>query len=46
MLAEALSLEDGALFRLDQAEGGVSVVDWLEGVPLLRAVNATLYSPP
>ncbi|MGH3018758.1 MAG: histidine phosphatase family protein [Gaiellaceae bacterium] len=44
-LAEALGLEDGALFRLDQAEGGVSVVDWLDGVPLLRVANATLYSP-
>lgn len=46
VLADALGVEDGALFRLDQAEGGVSVVDWLEGVPLLRAANATLYSPP
>jgi alpha-ribazole phosphatase len=45
VLAEALDLEDGALFRLDQAEGGVSVVDWLDGVPLLRVANATLYSP-
>ena len=34
-----------ALFRLDQAEGGVSVVDWLDGVPLVRTANATLYSP-
>jgi alpha-ribazole phosphatase len=46
VLAEALGLDYGALFRLDQAEGGVSVVDWLDGVPLLRAGNATLYSPP
>jgi alpha-ribazole phosphatase len=46
VLADALGLEDGALFRLDQAEGGVSVVDWLDGVPLVRAANATLYSPP
>ena len=46
VLAEALGLADGALFRLDQAEGGVSVVDWLQGAPLLRALNATLYSPP
>ena len=45
VLAEALDFEDGALFRLDQAEGGVSVVDWLEGVPLVRVANATLYSP-
>jgi broad specificity phosphatase PhoE len=45
MLADALGLEDGALFRLDQAEGGVSVVDWLDGIPLVRVANATLYSP-
>jgi broad specificity phosphatase PhoE len=45
VLAEALGLDDGALFRLDLSEGGVSVVDWLDGVPLLRAANATLYSP-
>jgi len=46
VLAEALGLEDGAAFCLDQAEGGVSVVDWLDGVPLVRVMNATLYSPP
>jgi alpha-ribazole phosphatase len=46
VLADALGLEDGALFRLDQAEGGVSVVDWLDGAPLVRVANATLYSPP
>jgi broad specificity phosphatase PhoE len=40
VLAEALGLEDGALFRLDQAAGGVSVVDWLDEVPLVRVVNA------
>lgn len=45
VLAEALGLDDGAVFRLDQSEGGVSVVDWRDGVPLLRAANATLYSP-
>ena len=45
VLAEALGLDDGALFRLDLSEGGVSVVDWLDGVPLLRVANATLYSP-
>ena len=45
VLAEALGLDDGAFFRLDLSEGGVSVVDWLDGVPLLRLANATLYSP-
>ena len=45
VLAEVLGLEDGALFSLDQAEGGVSVVDWVDGVPLVRVANTTLYSP-
>jgi probable phosphoglycerate mutase len=44
VLADALGLRDEAIFRLDQAFGGVSVVDWLEDVPLVRAVNALLYS--
>jgi alpha-ribazole phosphatase len=44
VLADALGIPDGALFRLDQAYGGVSVVDWVEGVPLVRVVNACLYS--
>jgi broad specificity phosphatase PhoE len=39
-LAEALGLTDGAIFRLDLAEGGVSVVDWLDDVPIVRVVNA------
>jgi broad specificity phosphatase PhoE len=42
VLADALGLPDGALFRLDQAHGGVSVVDWLDGTPLVRVVNASL----
>jgi broad specificity phosphatase PhoE len=40
VLAEALGLADGALFRLDQAYGGVSVVDWISGAPVVRLVNA------
>ena len=40
VLGDALGLTDGALFRLDQAHGGVSVVDWLGGVPVVRVVNA------
>jgi alpha-ribazole phosphatase len=46
VLGEALGLADGSLFRLDQAEGAVSVVDWIRGMPLVRSANATLYSPP
>jgi alpha-ribazole phosphatase len=40
VLADALGLADGAVFRLDQAYGGVSVVDWLPGTPVVRVVNA------
>jgi alpha-ribazole phosphatase len=44
VLADALGLADGAVFRLDQAYGGVSVVDWVGGAPVVRVVNAVLYS--
>ena len=44
VLADALGLPDGALFRLHQAYGGVTVIDWVEGTPVVRAVN--LYSAP
>jgi broad specificity phosphatase PhoE len=40
VLADALGLTDGALFRLDQVHGGVSVVDWLGETPVVRVVNA------
>ncbi len=43
-LADALGLADGAVFRLGQAYGGVSVVDWIEGAPVVPVVNAVLYS--
>ena len=44
VLADVLGLADDAVFRLDQAYGGLSVVDWVGGVPVVRAVNAVLYS--
>ncbi len=44
VLADALGLEDGAVFRLDQANGGLSVVDWRRGAAVVRVVNAVLYS--
>ena len=44
VLADALGLADEALFRLGQSHGGVSVVDWLEEAPVVRLVNAVLYS--
>ena len=44
VLADALGLADEAIFRLGQSHGGVSVVDWLEGAPVVRLVSAVLYS--
>jgi broad specificity phosphatase PhoE len=44
VLADALGLRDSALFRLDVAYGGISIVDWVEHSPVVRAVN--LYSAP
>jgi broad specificity phosphatase PhoE len=43
-LGEWLGMPDEAIFRLDQRFAAVNVVDWIEGVPLLRLVNG-LASP-
>jgi alpha-ribazole phosphatase len=40
-VAEWLSLRAEAVFRLDQSYGGVTIVDWLEGLPLIRVLNRT-----
>jgi broad specificity phosphatase PhoE len=40
ILADALGMEEDALFRLHQAYGGISVIDWFGELPLVRAVNA------
>jgi alpha-ribazole phosphatase len=40
IIAATLSMPDEALFRLDQAYGAVSVVDWFDEVPVVRVVNA------
>jgi alpha-ribazole phosphatase len=45
VLADALELPDRAFFRLDQPYGALSVVDWIEGVPVIRVAGADLYSP-
>jgi alpha-ribazole phosphatase len=45
VLAEVPGFENGAVFRLELAYGGLSVVDWAGGAPVVRAVNAVLYSP-
>lgn len=39
-LATWLELPDAAIFRIDQAYCGVTVVEWLDGVPIVRLVNA------
>jgi alpha-ribazole phosphatase len=38
-LAAWLGMPDEAIFRLDQRYGGVTIVDWLDGVPLVRLMN-------
>jgi alpha-ribazole phosphatase len=37
--AEWLSMPAEAIFRLDQRYGGVTIVDWLDGAPLVRLLN-------
>ena len=44
ILADALGLADADIFRLDQPLGAVSVVDWIEDVPIVRALNAAVES--
>lgn len=38
-LAAWLAIPDEAIFCLDQRYGGVTIVDWLDGVPLVRLMN-------
>lgn len=38
-VAEWLSMPDEAIFRLDQRYGGVTIVDWVDGAPLVRLLN-------
>lgn len=45
VLADTLDLPETAFFRLDQPYGAVSVVDWVEDVPIVRVAGAVLYSP-
>ena len=45
-LADVLRLDEDASFRFGLDYGGVSVVDWVNGSPVLRVVNADLYSRP
>jgi alpha-ribazole phosphatase len=39
-LATWLCMEDGAVFRLDQRYASINVVDWTDGTPFVRVVNA------
>ena len=40
ILVDALEMPPDALFRIDQAYGGISVIDWFGSLPLVRVVNA------
>jgi alpha-ribazole phosphatase len=39
ILADCLSIPDAGIFRIDQSYGAISIVDWLDGVPIVRLVN-------
>jgi alpha-ribazole phosphatase len=39
ILADALGMPARAIFRLDQPYGAISVVDWIEGTAVVRALN-------
>lgn len=41
ILGTALQMPPDTIFRLDQPYGAVSVIDWLDGVPFVRAINST-----
>jgi broad specificity phosphatase PhoE len=40
ILADALAMDPDAVLRLDIAYGGISVVEWFDGQPFVRVVNA------
>lgn len=40
-LAAWLEISEKAIFRIDQRPASVNLVDWLDGVPLIRLVNGT-----
>jgi len=39
MLADCLSISDPDVFRIDQSHGALSIVDWIDGVPIVRLMN-------
>jgi broad specificity phosphatase PhoE len=40
ILADALEMPDEAIFPLDVRYGGVSMIEWSGGTPIVRLVNA------
>jgi alpha-ribazole phosphatase/probable phosphoglycerate mutase len=40
MLADCLRMPNDAIFRIDQSYGALSIIDWIDGSPLVRVVNA------
>jgi broad specificity phosphatase PhoE len=40
VLADALAMPLDAMFRLDPSHGGISVLEWHDGRPFVRTVNA------
>ncbi len=40
ILLDAIAMAPDAMFRLDQSYGGISVVEWFDGNPFVRVVNA------
>jgi alpha-ribazole phosphatase/probable phosphoglycerate mutase len=40
IIADALAMDRNALFRFEIAYGGISVVEWFDGQPFVRIVNA------
>jgi broad specificity phosphatase PhoE len=45
LLAAWLSVPDELVFRIDQRNGSVNIVDWLDGTPVVRLVNGPPATP-
>jgi broad specificity phosphatase PhoE len=39
ILADCLSIPNAGIFRIDQSYGAISIVDWIDGVPIVRLIN-------
>ena len=39
MLADCLAMPEEAVFRIEQSYGGISIVDWIDGTPIVRLLN-------